>query len=228
LPGRFRRGQSPLGKSAKDRARFFSTSRHGISPGLPSRGHPSSLVGPDSERKTANKERQSNRSLDDQPSRPGHSHDQGRLAGGTQPGGECAGGSWRDKDFVGVRFNSTSPHFTATVRAGKPFRSESRIRVARALPRAGRQFLGQTALREPAAARSVEPPAPRSVAKGKRSSGCSRSRSRTNPGVSLRRSRSCCTSEEKTSLRTDKKLTCETALRCPSCLSILRQRPFPI
>jgi len=23
--------------------------------------------------------------------------------------------SWRDKDFVGVRFNSTSPHFTATV-----------------------------------------------------------------------------------------------------------------
>src|ERR1019366_993498 len=24
-------------------------------------------------------------------------------------------GAWRDKDFVGVRFNSTSPHFTATV-----------------------------------------------------------------------------------------------------------------
>jgi hypothetical protein len=23
--------------------------------------------------------------------------------------------SWRDKDFVGVRFNTTSPHFTATV-----------------------------------------------------------------------------------------------------------------
>jgi hypothetical protein len=23
--------------------------------------------------------------------------------------------SWRDKDFVGVRFNSKSPHFTATV-----------------------------------------------------------------------------------------------------------------
>jgi hypothetical protein len=23
--------------------------------------------------------------------------------------------SWRDKDFVGVRFNSTSPHFSATV-----------------------------------------------------------------------------------------------------------------
>jgi hypothetical protein len=88
-------------------------SQHGIPSGLPSRRHPSSLVGPLRSERGEEKLRRT------------------RAWTITRPGPVIlttkedwpvelspvvnALASWRDKDFVGVRFNSKSPHFTATV-----------------------------------------------------------------------------------------------------------------
>jgi len=129
----------------------------GFPPGLPSRRHPSSLVGPHwSERLRCERPRFERRRferleprsrLDHQPPGPCHSDHQGRLARRTQPGGECFGVLAR-QEFCRrpVQLHLAALHRHSSAR--KSLRSESGGRLARPLPRIGRQFLSQAALRK--------------------------------------------------------------------------------
>ena len=118
-----------------------------ISPGLSPRRHTPSLVGPLGSERYGDEELERHSRLDHQPPWPRDSDHEGGLADRTQPGGECAGLLARQ----GFRWRPLQHHLAALHRygsAGKPFRSEIRSRAARPLPRAGRQFLSQAALRK--------------------------------------------------------------------------------